>query len=125
ARLPRLGACRRAPRRRRRAPRARAQSAAGDPAGPGAELLLAEGRACRRPQLRRSRPGGAAARTRPLRPFHMRPLRIAIVFDALALAPNAPADVAGVLETVDAVQHSLGELGHFTWRLPLGGGAVP
>lgn len=54
----------------------------------------------------------------------MRPLRIAIVFDALALAPGAPADVAGVLETVDAVQGALGELGHFAWRVSLGGGAA-
>ena len=54
----------------------------------------------------------------------MRPLRVAIVFDALALAADAPADVAGVLETVAAVQGALGELGHFAWQLPLGGGAT-
>lgn len=53
----------------------------------------------------------------------MSALRIAIALDAHALSDDAPADVAGVLEAVTAVERALGELGHRCWRVPVGGTA--
>ena len=50
----------------------------------------------------------------------MSALRIAITVDALALDPAAPADVTGVLEAVVAVEAALAELGHSTYRAPIG-----
>lgn len=52
-------------------------------------------------------------------------MRIAIAFDALALAPAAPADVRGVLPAVDAVEQALAGLGHEAVRLPVPAAAGP
>lgn len=50
----------------------------------------------------------------------MRPLRVAIALDALALDAAAAPDVSGVLEAVTAGEAALAELGHSSWRVPLG-----
>ncbi|NJD09306.1 MAG: hypothetical protein FIB01_02305 [Gemmatimonadetes bacterium] len=50
----------------------------------------------------------------------MSALRIAITVDALALDAAAAADVSGVLEAVTAVETTLAELGHVTYRVPVG-----
>jgi D-alanine-D-alanine ligase len=55
----------------------------------------------------------------------MSALRVAITVDALALDPGAAPDVTGVLEAVSAVEASLAELGHASFRVPVGDGARP
>jgi D-alanine-D-alanine ligase len=48
----------------------------------------------------------------------------AVVFDGRAEDADAPPDVAGVLEAVDAVEAALGALGHAAVRVPAGAGRV-
>ncbi len=49
-------------------------------------------------------------------------MRVAVLYDAHADAPDATPDVAGVLDAVAAVVHALDELGHEAWRMGVDAG---